>query len=84
MDVVRDGEVEIRCNDPVLETVGPDEIFGELAIIDHSPRSAEARAKTACTIAPVDKRRFEFRVQEHPFFATKVMKVMAARLRRAT
>ena len=55
-----------------------------MALIDHSPRSATARAQTDCKVALIDERRFMFLVQETPFFALRVMGVMANRLRRNT
>jgi CRP/FNR family cyclic AMP-dependent transcriptional regulator len=53
-----------------------------MALIDQSPRSATAVAKTDCKLAPIDRRRFEFMVQQTPFFSLTVMKIMADRLRR--
>ncbi|MEM7228387.1 MAG: cyclic nucleotide-binding domain-containing protein [Planctomycetota bacterium] len=84
MYAIRDGEVEIHIGDDVLETLGPGEIFGEMALIDTHTRSAAARAKTACEIIPIDERRFTFLVQQTPMFALQVMKVLAQRIRRNT
>jgi CRP-like cAMP-binding protein len=39
-------------------------------------------AKTPCRLAPIDQRRFHFLIQQHPQFATHVMKELAARVRR--
>src|SRR5215510_22533 len=82
MYVVLDGEMELRVRNEVLEVAGPGDIMGEMALIDASPRSATARAKTDCRLAPVDERRFLFMVDETPFFALHVMRVLANRLRR--
>ena len=82
MYVVLDGEVELRVRDEVLEVAGPGDIVGEMALIDAKPRSATARAKSDCRLAPVDERRFLFLVHEHPFFALHVMRVLTDRLRR--
>jgi CRP-like cAMP-binding protein len=68
----------------VVETIGPEGFFGELALIDQSPRSATAVARTDCKLVGLDERRFIFMVDEMPFFAIRVMKVMADRLRRET
>jgi CRP-like cAMP-binding protein len=79
--VVR-GEVEIRSGDRHFETLGPDGIFGEMALIDDSPRSATAVALTDVTLAPIKENQFLFLVQNTPFFALSVMRVLARRLRR--
>ncbi|MCB0124072.1 MAG: cyclic nucleotide-binding domain-containing protein [Caldilineaceae bacterium] len=84
MYVVLDGEVEIALNNKVVETVVPGELLGELALVDQSPRSADAIARTDCRLVPINERRFLFLVQETPYFALQVMSVMANRLRRRT
>jgi CRP-like cAMP-binding protein len=83
MYAVRAGQVEIVSDGRVLETIDTGGIFGEMALIESVPRSAAARAKTACEVVPIDAKRFRFLVQQTPHFATQVMKVMADRLRRA-
>jgi len=57
-------------------------VIGELAPIDHGPRSATAVAVTPYTLAPIDEKQFQFMVQQTPFFALQVMRVLAERLRR--
>ena len=81
MYVLLEGEMEILLGDFVLETAGPGTLIGEMALIDDSPRTANAVAKTACRLAAIDRRRFHFLVQQHPHFATHVMKTLADRLR---
>ena len=83
MFIVQSGEVDIQIGDQVVESVGPDGFFGELALIDNNPRSTRAVARTDCKLLPLDQHRFTFMVDEVPFFALRVMKVMADRLRRA-
>jgi CRP-like cAMP-binding protein len=84
MYVVDSGSVSLVTGDTVLEVVGPGAIFGELAVIDRSPRSASAVVESDCELVTIDKRRFWFLVQETPYFAEIVMRVMADRLRRET
>ncbi|PYJ18341.1 MAG: cyclic nucleotide-binding protein, partial [Verrucomicrobia bacterium] len=65
----------------VLEAAGPGALIGEMALIDDTPRTANAVAKTVCRLAQIDRRRFHFLVQQTPHFATHVMKTLADRLR---
>ena len=81
MYVLLEGEIDISLGDLVLEAAGPGALIGEMALIDDSPRTANAVAKTACRLAQIDRRRFHFLVQQTPHFATHVMKTLADRLR---
>jgi CRP-like cAMP-binding protein len=81
---VKEGEVEILSGDQVLEVVGEGGIFGEMALIDDQPRSASAVARTACKLVVMDRKKFQFLVQQTPFFALQVMRVLAERLRATT
>lgn len=83
MYVVAEGDVEIWVGPVLAETVTAGGIFGEMALIDHDVRSADAVAQTACKLVPVDQRRFQYLVSETPFFALQVMGIMAKRLRHA-
>ena len=81
MYVIQEGEVEIIASGKVVETLGPGELFGEMALVDKQPRSATAKARTECKVVPINENRFRFLVQQTPFFAVHVMKVMSNRLR---
>ncbi len=81
MYVVLEGSVRLSVTGRTLEKVGKGGVFGEMALIDASPRSATATAITACTLAPVAADRFKALVKESPGFALEIMQVMAARLR---
>jgi CRP/FNR family transcriptional regulator, cyclic AMP receptor protein len=83
MFVVQSGEVDICIGGSVVETIGPDGFFGEMSIIDDTVRSADATAKTDCTLLPVNRHHFLFMVDETPLFAIHVMRGMAERLRKA-
>jgi CRP-like cAMP-binding protein len=75
------GEVEIRSGNRLLETLGQNSIFGEMTLIDDNPRSATVVALTDVTAAPIKEKQFLFLVQHAPFFALRVMRVLALRLR---
>ena len=80
--VVVRGQVEIKSGNRSFETVGQNGIFGEMALIDDSPRSATVVALTDVTVAPIQEQQFLFMVKHTPFFALRVMRVLANRLRR--
>jgi CRP/FNR family cyclic AMP-dependent transcriptional regulator len=82
MYVIQQGEVDLMVDQRLLETVTAEGFFGEMALIDGGPRSATAIARIDCALVPIDLRRFTFMVQETPFFAIQIMRVMSARLRR--
>jgi len=79
--VVKSGEIQILDGNHVLETVSAGGIIGEMALVDGGPRSATARAVTESVVIPIDERRFLFLVQQTPFFAIRVMRLMSRRLR---
>ena len=83
MYVVIDGEVDVELRGAHLERVGHGGFFGEMALLDHKPRSANAMAYTDVRAVAVDQRRFLYLLQNTPFFAIEVMTVMSDRLRHA-
>jgi CRP/FNR family cyclic AMP-dependent transcriptional regulator len=83
MFAVLEGEVDLAIDGRVIDTVHPGEILGEMALVDHAPRSATATVRTGGRIARINEREFVFLVHEHPTFALQVMKVLAERIRRA-
>jgi len=80
---VIDGKVELRFPDGRVITVGQDDTFGEMALINSSPRTASAVAVEDSTLAVIDKKRFLFLVGETPTFALQVMSNLAERLGQA-
>ena len=84
MYIVRSGTVEISIGNRLVETIQANGMFGEMALVDGAPRSATARARDACELAPIDRKLFILMVDEAPHFALNVMRVMADRLRRGS
>ena len=76
-----EGEVELRMPNGAVRKLGQDETFGEMAIVDSSPRSGTAVAVTDVKLAVIDRHRFLFLVHETPMFALQVMSSIAQRLR---
>jgi len=80
--VLVEGRAEVVVNGQVVEEAEPGTLLGEMALVEQRPRSASVRAVTACRLVVIDERRFTFLIQQHPFFALQVMRIMAERLRR--
>jgi CRP-like cAMP-binding protein len=79
--VIHKGQVSIQSGNRLLDTLDANAIFGEMAIVDSAPRSADAIALTDVTLIPISQKQFLFLVTETPFFAINVMRVLARRLR---
>jgi CRP/FNR family transcriptional regulator, cyclic AMP receptor protein len=79
--VIQSGKVDIRLGNRTLGSLGDRDIFGEMALIDTSPRSATAVAATDVKIVPIGEKQFLFLVSQTPHFALNVMRTLARRLR---
>jgi CRP-like cAMP-binding protein len=75
------GEVGLLAGKKVIGSVKTGEIFGELAAITDSPRSATAVAKGACEVIALDEREFQAGLRKKPAFALMLMSMMVRRLR---
>jgi len=76
-----EGEIELHSTSRVIATLGADDVFGEMAVVDQSPRMATAVATKDSVLAVIDQHRFLFLVHETPMFALQVMSTMANRFR---
>ncbi len=81
MFVVRTGKVAVKVHGDTVEEVGPGGMFGEMALIDHAPRSATIVAIEDTQLVPINERLFVVLVQDTPFFALDVMRVLVERIR---
>jgi CRP-like cAMP-binding protein len=82
MYVLMHGTAVVTIGTITVERAEPGAILGELALVEHAPRSATVTALIDCEFLPIDAKRFQFLVQQTPNFSLHVMKVMAERLRR--
>ncbi len=67
----------------ILSIIGPGEFFGEMGLIDDSPRSASVIAIEPCVMLSVTKRAFKKCLVENVALAMAVMRVLVRRLREA-
>jgi CRP-like cAMP-binding protein len=85
MYIIAQGLVEITQETEggtyVLATLGPNDFFGEMALISSQPRSATARAITPARLLPIRGDQFLERVKVQPELALYILQVMVKRLR---
>jgi CRP/FNR family transcriptional regulator, cyclic AMP receptor protein len=79
--VIKSGHVRIQVGNKAIAELSTDNIFGEMALIDNEPRSATAIAITDVELVPISEKQFLFLVSQTPYFALKVMRTLAQRLR---
>jgi CRP/FNR family transcriptional regulator, cyclic AMP receptor protein len=79
--VIKSGQVRIQIGNRTITELSADSIFGEMALSDSEPRSATAIAITDVELVPVTEKQFLFLVGQTPYFALKVMRLLAQRLR---
>jgi len=84
MYVVVEGRVAISIKSSIVERVGPGGIFGEMALVDQSPRAATATAESDCSLLSINRNDFLALVKSHPDFAVSLLKSAADRLRYMT
>lgn len=82
--ILSTGAVALSDGDRTLDTVLAPSLFGEMALIDSSPRALSATVSADAELVELPARTFWVLVNETPYFAQLVMRVMAQRLRRAT
>ncbi len=81
--IIVDGTAEVRRNDKKVATLGPGDCFGELALLDHGPRTATVVATTDLKVLVLGAREFAGILDEVPPIAHKLLKSLAARIRDA-
>jgi CRP-like cAMP-binding protein len=68
----------------VLEIAGPGRVFGELAVLNDWPRSADATALSACRVLSVDGRQLMHAMMRSPEAMLATTRMLSQRLRSAT
>lgn len=67
----------------ILAWLGPGEFFGEMGLIDDSPRSASIIAVENCELMVLGKQEFQRCMQDNFQVAQKLMQILVRRLREA-
>src|SRR6516162_7276766 len=70
--------------DAVFNVLSNGAIFGEIALLDGNPRTADATALTDCELFVIERRDFLPLMREEPEIALKMIELLCARLRRSS
>lgn len=83
MYLLLDGEINMISKNQVIGIVRKGEIFGEMASISQTPRSAAAVANMDCRVISLDDKQLQNALRGRPDFALMLMSVMIGRIRNA-
>ncbi|MBI5546416.1 MAG: cyclic nucleotide-binding domain-containing protein [Deltaproteobacteria bacterium] len=81
--VVLDGRVRVRTKDREVAQLGARECFGEMALLDASPRSATVTAITDVALLKISREDFQEIMADKHAISLGVIKVLTRRLREA-
>lgn len=81
MYLVKRGRVGIAVGSTLVEVVGPGGTFGEMAVVDQSPRTARAGAMEETELLAIDRASLLAAVRAQPTLAMGLLKAIAERLR---
>ena len=81
MFVVKSGRVLIAVGANIVEAIGPGGIFGEMALIDNSPRTARAGAQVDSELLAIDRDMLLSIVKKQPVFGYAMLRGISDRVR---
>ena len=84
MYLIMRGTVSVRDGERELATIGPDEFFGELAVLDHEPRSATVVCIEDTDLLTIAQADLDELMERRSEIAREVIQVLTRRLREAT
>src|SRR5262245_2957334 len=83
MFAIKRGRVAIKVDGNTVDTLADGEIFGEMALLDHAPRTASVLTLEETELVEIDEPQFYILVRQNPHFALQLMQLLSERLRRA-
>ena len=79
--LILDGTAGVQVGGRSRGRLGPGDFFGEISLIDQGPRTATVTAETDITTLGLTAWVFKRLIERNPSIASKMLKVMAQRLR---
>ncbi len=81
MYVVVAGALRVHDGDQTFQTLGAQDVFGEMALLDAEARSASVTALDDCLLLRLDQEAFDDLLEEQASVARGVIRVLSERLR---
>ena len=78
--VLLEGTADVKKNGRKLNTLGPGDFFGEIALVSRAPRTATVVATSPVRALVITDRSFRRLLEDSPQVKTRVMEAMAHRL----
>ncbi|WP_306856024.1 Crp/Fnr family transcriptional regulator [Amycolatopsis roodepoortensis] len=86
--VVKSGKVKIGTGrdgkEALLRIVGPDDMFGDLSLLDLGPRSATATTLTETLATAIDRTMLKRIIRSDSYLVEELLRIQARRVRRAS
>ena len=79
--LILDGTVRVDRAGQTINSLGPGDFLGEIALLDGGPRSATATSESAVRLLALGQREFHSLVDEFPDVRTAVLEALAHRVR---
>jgi len=83
MFAIKRGRVAVMVGGTTVDVLGEEELFGEMALLDHATRTATVVTLEETELVEIDKTEFYILVRQNPHFALQLMQLLSERLRRA-
>ncbi len=75
------GKATVRRSGKKLASLGAGAMVGELALLDHGPRTATVTCDTDCDVLVISQRHFQGVLRDVPVLSNKLLTTLAGRVR---
>ena len=82
MFVIASGRVRVERDGQRINSLGPGDFFGEIALLDGGARTATVTAEEPTRLLVLTRREFHAMMEEFPEVAAEVLNALAHRIRR--
>ena len=78
--VILEGDADVTRGVEHITTLGPGEMFGEIALLEHIPRTATVTAKTPLRFFVMTSQSFWSLIDHHPDIEPEILRTLARRV----